>query len=55
MVVGCIIFYSALFATGYFLFANYTHAITLSVVAIVTIIMLTKLIRLRKNSKAAKI
>jgi solute:Na+ symporter, SSS family len=43
MVIGCLAVYSTLFATGYWLYANYPPAVALTVVAVVSSAMLFRL------------
>lgn len=43
MLVGCVIIYSAMFATGYWIYGKYTQAIVLTVVVVIGSVMLKKL------------
>jgi len=49
MLVGCVLIYSVMFATGHYIYGEYTSALTLSVLAIASTLVL---IRLWKKIKA---
>jgi len=43
MLLGCVLIYSCLFATGYWIYSDYTAAITLTIVAILSGVLLARL------------
>jgi len=43
MIIGCFAVYSALFATGYWIYGNFAPAIILTVIGLISIVMLMKL------------
>ncbi len=43
MIVGCVLIYSVMFATGYWVYGDYNYAITLSIVAVVSGYLLSKI------------
>ena len=49
MLVGCVLIYSIMFATGYYIYGNYNLAIPLTVIAVSFALFL---VRLWKNIKA---
>jgi len=43
MLLGCVLIYSSMFATGYWIYGDYNYAMTLTALAIVSGILLIKI------------
>ncbi|MEP5338744.1 MAG: sodium:solute symporter family protein [Algibacter sp.] len=42
MLLGCVLIYSCMFATGYWIYGDYNYAIALTIVAVISALLLTK-------------